>query len=143
MNWLSLFRRLSDFRKRPLSGERRSRPLGLECLENRLVPAAPTIVSVTPATGGTLGDPPLNSPARIEVVFSENVTGADVASNFRLFGSDGTPVNVASVSYNPGTFTSTILASNLSVNGAQLTAGTYSLYLRAAQIIDTDALLPI
>src|SRR5262245_66242965 len=122
MNWFSLLRRLRALKQQPLSGRRRSRPaarhLWLERLEERDVPAAPTVVSVSPPTGGVLG-------TQITVVFSEDVTGANVASNYRLFASDGTQVNISSVSYNAGNFTATILASNLSGGAAPLTAGTY------------------
>ncbi|MCI0704510.1 MAG: FG-GAP-like repeat-containing protein [Planctomycetia bacterium] len=95
------------------------------------MPAAPTVLNVTPATGDTLG-------SAILVQFSENVTGADLAANFKLFASDGTPVNISGVSYDSGTFTTTILTNSLSINGVALTSDAYSLFLLGDQIIDVD-----
>lgn len=142
MNWFKYFRLLGNKKKAPISKAARPR-LRLEELEVREVPAAPFVVGTTPATGGLLGAPPLNAPQRIEVVFSEDVMGANNKNNFLMFASDGTPVNIASVGYNAGTFTSTILASNLTVNGGALPAGVYSLFLRGDQIVDVDENLPL
>src|SRR4051794_798515 len=108
MNWFSLLRRLRDFRKRPLSKKRfPARPLGLEALEDRAVPAqAPIVTFVDPGTGGNLA-------GQITVKFSENVDGAELASNFLLYAQDGTLANIANVTYDSMTFTTTIQASDL------------------------------
>ena len=143
MNWFK-FLRLAGQNKKKAPITKANPRLRLEELEAREVPAAPFVVSTTPATGGLLGAPPLNTPERIEVVFSEAVTGATDKNNFKLFASDGTAVTIGAVSYNPGTFTTTINGgANLTVNGGQLTAGTYSLFLRGDQIVDVDETLPL
>jgi hypothetical protein len=143
MNWFKYFRLLGNKKKAPISKAAPRHRLRLEELEVREVPAAPFVVSTTPATGGLLGAPPLNAPQRIEVLFSEDVTGATNKNNFLMFASDGTPVNIGAVTYNAGTFTTTILASNLTVNGGALPAGVYSLFLRGDQIVDVDENLPL
>ncbi|MBY0460166.1 MAG: hypothetical protein K2V38_22850, partial [Gemmataceae bacterium] len=131
MNWFKLFR-LSKTRNRPLARVPRvprADALALETLEAREVPATPTVLGVTPTTGGTLG-------TALTVRYSIDVTGAGTPGNYRLFAADGTPATIASVQYDNTTFTATIQAANLSVNGGPLTAGTYSLYLRGDQIAD-------
>lgn len=144
MNWFKFFRLAGKNTKKAHVNKSAPR-LRLEELEVREVPAAPFIVSTTPATGGLLGAPPLNAPERIEIVFSEDVVeaSAENVNNYRLFASDGTPVTIGAVTYNTANFTATILGADLSVNGGQLTAGTYSLFLRGDQIIDVDESLPL
>ncbi len=136
MNWFKFFR-LVGSSKRPLS-KTPARPrhqLTLETLEAREVPATPVVQLVTPATGGSLG-------TSITVKYSIDVTGADQTGNYRLFAADGTPVTIASVTYDDTNlnpllnFTATILTTDLSVSGGPLTAGAYSLFLRGDQIAD-------
>ena len=103
----------------------------LEELEDRAVPATPTIVSVSPSDGALLG-----AHGNITVKFNENVTGAGTASNFELFAADGTPITIGALSYSSTTFTTTITGSQLKENGAALTAGTYSLFIVGDQIKD-------
>ncbi len=134
MNWFKFFRLVSS-QKRPISKKTPARPrhqLALEALEPREVPATPTVLSVVPATGGSLTTP--TTP--IVVSYSIDVSGADLAVNYRLFGSDGTafPIVNADINYNPVTFQATITPP------AGLTAGAYSLFLRGDQI--ADAVVP-
>ena len=151
MNWFKFFRMVGSS-KRPFSKTSSPRHrLALETLESREVPATPTVTSVVPTTGAlTPLDPTTGT---ITVSFSENVrdvslatasteaqnSAALVANNdFRLFASDGTLATITSVTYtdaaglNPAMVV--ISASNLSVAGTALTAGTYSLFLRGDRI---------
>ncbi|MBO0698941.1 MAG: VCBS repeat-containing protein, partial [Zavarzinella sp.] len=104
---------------------RRAPRLHIESLEAREVPATvPTVLSVTPATGQPLG-------TNIVVTFSEDVTGAGTAGNYKLFAQDGQAFPFA-VTYDSGTHTATVTPTGT------LPAGTYSLFIQGDQIRDTD-----
>src|SRR4051812_39388566 len=115
MNWFKFFSLAKTSKKQPLSKQGRpsQRRLGLEALEERDVPAIPSVVSVMPATGATLG-------SAISIKFSEDVqanrafsTGAADPNSYSLFNTTGTAVAIDSVSYDSTTFTATIQASSL------------------------------
>ncbi len=99
--------------------------LRVETLEDRAVPATvPTVLSVIPATGGTLT-------TNIQVKFSEDVSGAGTVANYSLFAQDGTVVPFT-VNYVGASATATITPS------VALQAGTYSLFIKGDQIVDLD-----
>jgi hypothetical protein len=138
MNWFKLFRPVGSAQKtvRFPIGIGLWQVLGVEQLEDRVVPVAPTILSVTPGTGATLA-----STGVITVEFSENVTGAGASatdvSHFDVFASNGSAVTIGSISGTlnaNGTYTTTL--SHLTLNGTALPAGTYSLYVVGSAIKD-------
>ena len=105
---------------------RKGLPLQVEALEDRmLLTSAPTVVFVTPADGTTLTTPPTT----INVEFSENVNGAGIASNFKLFNSAGTAISFSNDSYSNATDTATLTLSN-----SNLPADTYTLFVNGAAI---------
>src|SRR5262245_6525402 len=93
MNWFKFFRLVNSPKKQPLT--KPSLRMGLEKLEERDVPAVPSVVSVTPGTGGLLNP----TSGSIVVTYSEDVTGADDATNYQLFGSNGKSISIGSVQY--------------------------------------------
>ncbi|HYV37174.1 MAG TPA: FG-GAP-like repeat-containing protein, partial [Gemmataceae bacterium] len=107
----------------------------MERLEARdLLAGAPLITAVTPLDGSTITQ---TTPA-IAVTFNEDVKGANVAANFSLFDSTGAVVPINTAVYTKpagGPFVTTLTYNN----GQPLDSGSYSLYVRADQILDATA----
>lgn len=98
-----------------ISGRRRVRNggcvlrSGLESLEERI------LLAIRPTAAVFLGGTPLNTgtvltsqPASLDVVFSENVSGAGTASNYVLTDNTGTTYPLGSVSYSSANDTATL-----------------------------------
>src|SRR5262245_56829669 len=99
MKFTSLLRFLAP-RVQRVSSRRRPR-LRLELLEPRDLPAVlPTIQAVLPPSSA--------DPTHMLVTYSEDVTGAGVASNYRLFNSGGAQISISNANYSNANDTATL-----------------------------------
>ncbi len=78
---------------------------------------APTISGWTPA--GTIADS-----GTVELTFSEDVSNGDVISNFQVSYSGAGSVSISGLSYNAGTFTTTLTISIVNTDGSPFTITT-------------------
>src|SRR5580704_4547752 len=106
----SFFRFFQRKRQRPFTRKPPRMPrlhLDVERLEARelLSVAPPKILSVTPLDGTSTG----STHPVLAVTYSTDVTGANVASNYQLYDSEGDVIKIHNVTYGPGTIKGTFV----------------------------------